>query len=115
MTRSCPVHAGHARHGGANSGGTETCELRLRPYGATAKEGGHGAHLDGAEGDLELSRRREDVDAVDEEEAVPAAELDVAGPIDGAGLQSARGKQMRRDAGAHTRSIAAEGAKTAAD
>ena len=73
----------------------------------------HEAHLDGAEGDLVLSWRRGGDDAVDEEEGVPAAELDVAGPIDGVWIKAAGGNQMRHDAGWSTRAIVRKRAKTA--
>ena len=46
-----------------------------------AKEGVHEAHLDGAEGDLELSWRRGDDDAVDEEEDTVRGGAQLAGPI----------------------------------
>ena len=50
-----PVHDGHARHIGSNSGGTETCERRQKNLRCYAKAGAHGAHLGDAGGDLERS------------------------------------------------------------
>ena len=60
---------------------TESRERRKQNLRHLREGRTRGAHLDGAEGDLELLETKEDDGNVVEEEGVPAAELDGAGPI----------------------------------